>query len=148
VDANFDTGLPSRSASSGAARGVSCASSSPRALSAFLRACGDALQLGELGGSATPDVDPATVEREALSGVRRQRVELGDRALVVRGAAAALQALRQPRVSGARRLLEMSVGLCLPLGGRRSRSRSMSSQTLTRPASDTPEDADVEVGHE
>ena len=80
--------------------------------------------------------------------MRRKRVELGDRVLLGRGAAPALHALREPRVSGDRRLLEMSVGLCLTLGGRHSRSRSMSRQTLARSASHTSEDANVEISHE
>ena len=123
------------------------ASSSPRALSAFLRARGDALHLGELGGLAAAEVDPPALERKALSRLRRKRVELGDRVLLGRGAAPALHALRELRVSGDRRLLEMSVGLCLPLGGRRSRGRSVSRQTLARSSSDSSEDADVEIGH-
>jgi hypothetical protein len=97
---------------------------------------------------ATAEVDPPAVEREALSSVRRKRVELGDRVLLGRGPAPALHALREPRVSGDRRLLEMSVGLCLALGGRRSRSRSMSRQTLAGSASHTSQDANVEIGHE
>ena len=97
---------------------------------------------------ATAEVDPPAVERQALSGVRRTRVELGDRVLLGRGATPALHALCEPRASGDRRLLEMSVGLCLPLCCGRSRSRSMSRQTLARPASHTSQDADVKIGHE
>jgi hypothetical protein len=54
------------------------ASSSPGTSSAFLRARGSALQVGELGGLATAEVDPPSVERDALSGVRSKRIELGD----------------------------------------------------------------------
>ncbi|HEV3000928.1 MAG TPA: hypothetical protein VGW75_09345 [Solirubrobacteraceae bacterium] len=96
---------------------------------------------------ATAEVDPPAVERQALSGVGRKRVELGDRTVLGRGAAPALHALREAGFSGGRRLLETSVGLGLPLGGRCGRSRSMGRQALARLADDASEDADVEVAH-